>query len=136
MHGGEAPEEGEEGVEERGGHLPGGHSSTSIARSHPRSGDQPGPRTRGGPAASVEKLPRFMELFAGTGRLTHAVSDICGDRVQCEKPEDAYEEWDILRDEDFQMTLGKVKGISWVHGAPPCSTFSWPEATTDTTEEP
>ena len=64
-----------------------------------------------------------MELFSGTGRLTSAVEGVCGHLVEC-LPVDAWHGWDITNDVDFEAMTKKIKDVTWMHGAPPCSTFS------------
>ena len=67
----------------------------------------------------------FLELFAGTARLSDAVKELCGDRVEVERPEDIWNQgWDITKDSDFEKSVEVSKRTTWLHGAPPCSTFS------------
>ena len=66
----------------------------------------------------------FLELFAGTARLTAAVAHWCADLVECAVPLDIYEEWDICTERGFDQALQAVRRAAWTHAAPPCSTFS------------
>ena len=97
----------------------------SSSRTRVSSSSQGGPLAPdGGAVQEVTPRLRFLELFAGTARLTHSMIDLGGDRVVCETPEDVYDGWDILNDEHFQRILEVAKKADWVHGAQSCSTFS------------
>ena len=123
------------------GPAPGARVSQEAAGESDPGGRRPGPlsapvsgASRGSgaaePASSEEGAPVFMELFAGAGGLTAAVvraglaarraEDIVG------ADGDAGRHFDLRRNEVFKRLRSDLRrgNIRWLHGAPPCKTFS------------
>ena len=65
----------------------------------------------------------FLELFRGAGGLSRRVQARAGDRCEVlSRAKGPYEVINVGCDEDFTKILDAE--ALWVHGAPPCRTFS------------
>ena len=69
----------------------------------------------------------FGELFAGAAGLSTAISrlSVSGWNVATQSPKDIWSsDWDLSNDDHFDAALRSVPSWNWLHGAPPCGTFS------------
>ena len=69
----------------------------------------------------------LLELFAGIAGLTAAVKNFAADKIKILPPgEILNKDFDLRDDECLSATADKVpKKVLWLHGAPPCHTFTF-----------
>ena len=78
---------------------------------------------RKGAAEEALCLPRFLEVFGGAGGLSAAVEFFGSKKAEVLSGKGTrLASVDVSSDEDFSALLSA--GAHWVHGAPPCRTFS------------
>ena len=76
---------------------------------------------------STEHAPRkfvFLELFAGHGGFSRAVTEIAGDVAEVMGPLGGFYNWDIFVDADFEQAKQSVKRADHTHLAFTCSSFT------------
>jgi hypothetical protein len=83
------------------------------------------------PSSSVERKDHhnegpihFIELFAGVGGLHDTLVDSFPEFCAL-KRDKLTDGWDLCNDDDLATIVRYIdRGVIWLHGAPPCSTFS------------
>lgn len=104
-----------------GGAVPAAPPGRGTLHEGPAPGGERPKEIRRSTSARTSDL-RFVELFAGTGRLAAAVEEVLGPGSAV--PLDLWAGWDILTDEGFSEAVELAARATWVHCAPPCATFS------------
>ena len=87
----------------------------------------------GRPARQWKKRRGFLELFAGLAGLTMAVQNIATGKAEVLPPGELKNKdgkFDLLDDHCLSCTAKEVdERVLWLHGAPPCHTFTFARRT-------